>query len=1001
MKERGLRTENPFRMRIKLASLLVAAAIAATALAVAPSTVSAQESPACAGRVCAGYGEADATWRVGAGAGQYTSKSPDNVANSVSGGEVDPHGFSVAQQDSYGVQSRLSYRAIVVQDGQGDQVAFVKSDNYIAQDYLTRRVGQILAVEGSSVSYEEIFHMASHSHSTPYYSTPSPGPWLFQDVFDIRAFEYQARAMASAILEAERSLVPARMGATTIDHKLFKGMIQRKGISDDGTPRGYPDDFGDFGLSVIRFDDLSDPAGPKPLATLINYGQHPEGLDGHDLISADFVAPLERFVQRETGAPLVFGQGDVGSSEAGPSRPEEVAEMGMPARWSHVGHAQTERGAYLLSRDVVEGWRQIADPSANPLVSYSSNFDVAAGNAFVAGPYSHPYPAANSCRTETTVEGRPGAGTAADCTRSPQGPQPDPLLWEKLKEAGVPIPDNYDTPSYFALEENTRLRLQAFKMGEVVVASCACEPQVDLILNFESRANEVQDDIWDGFDWTAENRLPQTGEVLPAPMKCTQAEPPDGDWTCIRNPDYPRQEAILPSFTATDYEYRRMKAQIHNDAAGWDEPQNAARALSEPYDTKAIYGNFTRQELSPDAGYKMAIGVGHAGDFNGYTVSYREYQSWDAYRKALVSFGPHTADYMSTRMVQLAAKLNGVPQPKLEADIARGLPDEGRQLAMSAALGATSLAAWEAWQEAIPVDKGPVGQAVRQPTDIKRFDAATFKWRGGSNAVDNPRVIVQRLVDGEWRRFADQSGEIQTMVDFPNGANAFATTYSGNQEWIWTANFEAFNALPAEIGSTPEGEYRFVVEGAYRSSPGVDKAYEVASEPFTVGAWNGIRVSGLDAAPDGSITFEVENEYPRTYKSEFPYIQASGKTPQGDDVVKNDELGRPFCTTCTFRPWASSGDIVSATVTIEGPSGKAEGVPATCQGNTCTTTYSLHPNDKVYVERGAVVDSYGETNGERSEAFIVPPGAPSQQAPGKGPSPAAPVADGWAAASSI
>src|ERR671917_296823 len=77
------------------------------------------------------------------------------------------------------------------------------------------------------------------------------------------------RSIAQAIMNAETAMKPARMGATTVEHKLFKGMIQRKGTADDGTPRGYPDDFGDFGLSIIRFDDMSNPSAPKPLGTLI------------------------------------------------------------------------------------------------------------------------------------------------------------------------------------------------------------------------------------------------------------------------------------------------------------------------------------------------------------------------------------------------------------------------------------------------------------------------------------------------------------------------------------------------------------------------------------------------------------------------------------------------------------------------------------------------------------------------------------------------------------
>ncbi|HET7482183.1 MAG TPA: hypothetical protein VFK89_04915, partial [Actinomycetota bacterium] len=160
-------------MSKRLLTLLVALATAATFLPAAQPIAHAQSAgTSCGASICAGYGQADATWHVGAGAGQYTSKSPDNVVNSVTGGDVDPHGHSLVQKDSYGVQSRLSYRAIVVEDAEGDQTVFVKSDSYLAQDYLSRRAAQILLLNGSSVSYDEIFLMASHNHSSPYYMTP-------------------------------------------------------------------------------------------------------------------------------------------------------------------------------------------------------------------------------------------------------------------------------------------------------------------------------------------------------------------------------------------------------------------------------------------------------------------------------------------------------------------------------------------------------------------------------------------------------------------------------------------------------------------------------------------------------------------------------------------------------------------------------------------------------------------------------------------------------------
>ena len=143
--------------------------------------------------------------------------------------------------------------------------------------------------------------------------------------------------------------------------------------------------------------------------------------------------------------------------------------------------------------------------------------------------------------------------------------------------------------------------------------------------------------------------------------------------------------------------------------------------------------------------------------------------TWDDYRKALTSYGPHTADYMNTRLVRLAGELNGGPALEAEINDAFGQADEARQAAVATALGQASSAAFDAWTAALPDDVGPA-EALTQPEDIKRFDAATFSWRGGSNAADNPVVSVERLVDGEWQPYADQSGEVQTKLAVPEGS---------------------------------------------------------------------------------------------------------------------------------------------------------------------------------------------------------------------------------------
>ena len=875
-------------------------------------------------KVLAGVGIADATWHVGAGAGQYTEKDP-NAASLATQDDIDPNGHSTTQRRSYGVHSRLTYRALVVEGNNGERVALVKSDSYLAQDMLTRRVGQILAEGDSGVTFENILLQASHNHSSPYYTTPGWGVWLFQDAFDARAFEYQARQMAAAIEQGADNLRPARMGATTVQHDIYKGQIQRGTVADDGTPAGYPQSHGDFGMTVVRFDDVSGPT-PTPLGVYVNYGQHPESLDDHDLISADFLAPFERYVERDLGAPLIFGQGDVGSAE-GPYLGGDTKKMGdgVYRAWAHVGHAQTERGARYLADSVVEAWNAIG--AGDGIVDFTSNFPVAAMTRFTPGPVSHPYPSVSNCKTETTAEGAPGSPILGlpDCERGPGSADKTNMTWENLKAHGLPLPDHYDAPGFTGVEENARIKLQVFRLGEVVLASCSCEAQVDLIRNLETRLDGVRGNIFDGYDWGAQ---------------CSQNS--DRTWTC---PD-PRNSAN--TLTVPDDRFQRMQAQVHNDAKGWDAPENAVAANSEPSDPAKIWGNFTKEELTKKDGYALPIGVGHAGDYMGYTVSYREYMNRDDYRKALTAYGPHTADYVNTRLVRMAAALKGGPAVAPEPHDTALAADEARQVALATSLGRFSSAMYDAWNASLPDDRGPA-EALIQPEDITRFDAATFTWRGGSNAADNPQVRVQRRIDGVWTDYADQSGEVQTMVDFPSGLQGFGETYAGQTEWQWTANFEAFDAFPSRLGQTPAGTYRFVVDGAIRQGNAA-APYHLESQPFMVSRWRGVQVADGAVDGQGNASFAAVSTYPRTYESPFPFVADDGRT----DV----------CKTCTFRPWASGADIASAVVEVTRADGSVETIAAAQRDGRWYAPTALGAGDTAVVPVAGVVDANGEVNGE-------------------------------------
>lgn len=851
-----------------------------------------------------GVAVVDASWRVGAGSGQYAEKEP-GALGLVTGGFVDPFHHSTLQRPSYGVQSRLDYRALVLEGRGGSRVALVKSDSYLAQDLLTRRAAEILADGDSGIGYDQLVLMASHNHSSPYRTTPAAGVWAFQDVMDLRAFEYHARQMAAAVEAAADGLRPARMGATVVQHRIYKGNIARPALADDGTPAGYPDDHADFGTTVVRFDDVSGRT-PMPLAVFVNHGQHPESLDAYDLITEDFLAPLQRMVGRDLGATLVFSQGDVGSSE-GPYLREhpEVLPDGVLRAWAHVGHAQTERGARYLADSIIEGWEAIG--RGRGLVQFTRDVPVRAVTALVPGPVSHPYPSVSNCRSEPTVEGTPGAPVVGlpDCERSPES-VPSPLTWDQLKDLGLPVPEHYDAPAVGAVEENARLKLQVVRLGEVLLASCACEPQMDLVRNLESRLDAVVGNIDDGYDW---------GDA------CTVGSGP-----CTR-----------------------MRAQVHNDAAGWDDPAYAPWAGAEPADPALIKGNFTRTELAADRGFRLPVALGHTSDYNGYTVSYREYMARDHYRKALTSYGPHTADYINTKLVALAGALKGGPGllPSVLDPLAP--VDEARQAALAEAIGRASSAALDAWTAALPADVGPAA-VLTEPVDITRFSAATLSWRGGSTAVDNPMVRVERKVGSRWARYADQSGEVPTMVALPDGAAGTLDAWTSTHEWRWTAAFEAFDAFPRPVvdgGQVPTGTYRFVVDGLTRAS-GREVPYHLVSSPFRVTPWTGVTAGDAQPGAGGAVTFAATSAYPRSYASPFPYV--------------HDDGGVALCRTCSFRPWASGAEVTSAMVTVTGPHGTRH-VAAARSGDRWVAATGLAPGESASIEPGGLVDAFGETNG--------------------------------------
>ena len=240
-------------------------------------------------------------------------------------------------------------------------VALIKNDNYLAQDMLVRRTGQILAEHGSKVTYGNLLVSATHDHNSPYYSTPAAGVWLFQDVdgpADVRVPGARHRAGRRDRREVDAA------GQAGRDHRAVP-LLPRQHRRLRRSPRTgrRPATRSSSTTTASRSSGSTTCAASRSRPTSTTR-QHGESMETTDLITADWLAPFQRFVDRATGAPVVFSQGSVGLRRGSlrarlPGRRGRRSCATTASRsgeiWAHVDFAQTERGAHLLSDKVARG----------------------------------------------------------------------------------------------------------------------------------------------------------------------------------------------------------------------------------------------------------------------------------------------------------------------------------------------------------------------------------------------------------------------------------------------------------------------------------------------------------------------------------------------------------------------------------------------------------------------------------------------------------------------
>lgn len=863
----------------------------------------------------AGAATVDATWHVGASQGQYSDYGPG--VHDLDEGTVDPYAHALLSNPTHGIESRDTVRALVMDDGDGGRWALVTNDLYIPQDLVNQRVATLLAEHdllhpesAVGITADELTVSVSHSHSSPYYSSTTWGAWAFQDVFDLRFFEFMARRMADAVISASADLRPARAAATQIPIAVSKRNPEGPAVSEEPQPlpAGWAADQTDGQITLVRVDDVSGDRA-APLANWVVFGRHPEGMKDNGLHTGEYNGALQRVLDREIGGVTLFSQNDTGSSEI--ARGSQAHPGAAREEYDENSHNMLERAARDLADAVLSGSSDIdaaysrsgggsggpkpgrghdkgkvhdkppAEPDPTPGTSQvaliGTDAPVAVSTQRFAPPSFRPFATISNCRTERAAGGDPGIPVVGlpDCTyvvpeelrdASPVDPG---VTYSTLREAGVPVPDNYGFPSNISLQESSHVTLQAIKLGRTAVVVCPCEMFTDQARNMRSRLDGVPGNQWFGFDWTANAKLSPdfepgvayVGDLLPAEVlgKGVRRGPvqldidpvtageqwwcePDSrtaptTWTCKDPRPYGApSDTPLPAWKdwptlapVSHGAFVRWKARMYNDARGWDGylgedgSPDALTAESEPTDPTKIWGNWTHEELTADA-YDLVVTVSMSNDYWGYIPTYREFQARDYYRKALAGLGPHSADFFATRLTRMAASLNGGAAVALTPKDLAYSPEENGQAVKATAIGNLAEAYLPVYEAALPPDGGAPGTAVLQPADTQRFGFATFSWVGGSNYTDVPHARVERRDEatGAWRPFGDGYGEVQVRAAMPT-PEQLPLVAAGQFSWTWTAMFEAHDSDITRTyldgvrrGQVPAGTYRFVVDGCAR-----------------------------------------------------------------------------------------------------------------------------------------------------------------------------------------
>lgn len=213
---------------------------------------------------------------------------------------------------SEGIYDSIYHRIVVMDDGE-NQFFLVSTDICLISpseyDRVKERVEEEFGISGG-----QFWWSVTHTHSAPEVGPPGlPEVFLgnrYQHQYDREYSDFVADELLAGIRDARAAMKPAKLG---VGWGYSRANINRRARDVEGNTRlgMNPDGPVDRRIGVLK---LMDQQTGKPIAQIANYAIHGTVMSGENLlISGDAPGVVSEYVEKKTGAPLLFINGAAGN----------------------------------------------------------------------------------------------------------------------------------------------------------------------------------------------------------------------------------------------------------------------------------------------------------------------------------------------------------------------------------------------------------------------------------------------------------------------------------------------------------------------------------------------------------------------------------------------------------------------------------------------------------------------------------------------------------------